>query len=156
MKVIEKIEELSKNSSLYFKKEGIIEKSVNFAELDWGVCWRGSGKGYYRWRQRGWKNTGWRESAEAIKGKDKKNLKKKSCNIQQKLEQTISYSNLWELVLIKNPIKRWITLRPWTVLISEVWFKRKRGANLERNDELPRAHETAEETAYGTYRHCHR
>ena len=34
MKVIEKIEELSKNSSLYSEKEGIIEKSVNFAELD--------------------------------------------------------------------------------------------------------------------------
>ena len=34
MEVIEKIDELSKILSLVCKKEGRIEKSVNFAELD--------------------------------------------------------------------------------------------------------------------------
>ena len=126
MEIIEKIDELSKILSLICKTEGRIEKKCKLCRIGLRSVLEGEQKGY-RWRRRGWKNTRWRESAEAIEGKDDK-FKKKKLAIFSTAKTWTEHKLFWSLRIgfIKNLIKRWITPRPWTVLISEVWFKKKK------------------------------
>ena len=113
--------------SLVCKKEERIEKKCKLCRIGLRSVLEGEQKGY-RWRRRGWKNTRWRESAEAIEEKDDKFKKKKILQYLalQKLGQNILLFWSLRIGFIKNLIKRWITPRPWTVLISEVWFKKKK------------------------------